>query len=251
MLRRLSKFEIVFLLAGLGGGTGSALLPFLARELRRGDTLPVPVAFLPFQVELDMNSQRRENATDAIGELEEMGGLVLALANEKLRRFESLPMHHVFQLRNTYVHSLVTSLVDMVETPSLLNVDLASLKAHLDDAGVSTLLHAEYHISEPERLVPQALGESLLDFQLTDAPSALLHLDGGSNFTLKTHDRIVRAARRHFGEPRRLLLGIRMHPEPREVVRMTAVVGGLRPRSIRDALAPPGTANPPAPRLIR
>jgi len=239
MVRRLSQFEIVFLLAGLGGGTGSALLPYLARELRRTDTLPVPVAFLPFQVELDTNSQRRANTADAIAELEELGGLLLALSNERLRRFDGLPMNHVFQLRNTYVHNLVTGLVDMVETPSLMNVDLASLKAHLADAGISTLLHAEHHISEPERLVQQALSESLLDFQMTDAPSALLHVDGGSNFTLRTHERIVRTVRQHFGEPRRLLLGIRIHPEPREVLRMTAVVGGLKPRAIRQAIAPP------------
>ncbi|HKV89747.1 MAG TPA: hypothetical protein VJQ43_00940 [Thermoplasmata archaeon] len=153
-----------------------------------------------------------------------------------------MPMNRVFQLRNTYVHNLVRSLVDMVEAPSLLNVDLASLKAHLADAGVSTLLHAEYHVSEPERLVQQALSESLLDFELTDVPSALLHVDGGSNVTLRTHDRIVRSVRRHFGEPRRLLLGLRIHPEPREVVRMTAIVGGLRSRAVRQALAPPSTS---------
>src|SRR5271170_4264622 len=52
ILRRLAPFEMVFLLAGLGGGTGSALLPFLARELRKTETLPVPVVFLPFQIEL-------------------------------------------------------------------------------------------------------------------------------------------------------------------------------------------------------
>ncbi|MCI4325920.1 MAG: hypothetical protein L3K00_08615 [Thermoplasmata archaeon] len=246
LVRRLSQFEIVFLLAGLGGGTGSALLPYIARELRRTDTMPVPVAFLPFQVELDTNSNRRENTTDAIGELEGMGGLLLALSNEKLRRFESLPLHHVFQLRNTYVHNLVTSLVDMVEAPSQLNVDLASLKSHLDDAGISTLLQAEYHISEPERLVQQALTESLLDFRLTGAPSALVHLDGGSNFTLRTLDRILRTVRQHLGEPSRLLLGTRMHPEPREIVRLTAVVGGLRPTVIRDAVAP-RSSNPREP----
>jgi cell division GTPase FtsZ len=200
--------------------------------------MPVPVAFLPFHVEVDTNSNRRGNATDALEELEAMGGLLLALSNEKLRRFESLPLHHVFQLRNTYVHNLVTSLVDMVEAPSQLNVDLASLKSHLDDAGISTLLQAEYHISEPERLVQQAISESLLDFRLTAAPSALVHLDGGSNFTLRTLDRIIRTVRHHLGEPRRLLLGTRMHPEPREVVRLTAVVGGLRPREIHDALTP-------------
>jgi cell division protein FtsZ len=239
MLRRLARFEIVFLLAGLGGGTGSALLPYLARELRKTDTLPVPVAFLPFQVELDTNSQRRSNSADAIGELEALGGLLLALSNERLRRFDSLAMHRVFQLRNAYVHRLVQSLVDMVEAPSLMNVDLASLKAHLAESGVSTLLQAEQHVSEPEHLVTQAISESLLEFELGAAASALLHVEGGSNFTLRAHDRIVRTVRSRFGEPRRLLLGIRVHPEPREMVRMTAIVGGLKPRTVRQALDAP------------
>jgi cell division protein FtsZ len=247
MLRRLSRFEIVFLLAGLGGGTGSALLPLLARELGKTDALPVPVAFLPFQVELETNSQRRSNSAEAIGELEELGGFVLALSNERLRRFDALAMHRVFQLRNAYVHRLVQSLVDMVEAPSLLNVDLATLKAHLAESGVSTLLHAEHHVSEPEHLVAQAISESLLDFEVSHADSALLHVEGGSNFTLRAHDRIVQTVRSRFGEPRRLLLGIRIHPEPREVVRMTAVVGGLKTRAIRAALAP-ALSQGPAPR---
>src|SRR5271170_5073555 len=89
LLRRLRPFEIVFLLAGLGGGTGSALLPFLSRELRQTHTLPIPVAFLPFQVELDTNSNRRENVDATVADLEGMGGFLLALSNEKLRRFDS------------------------------------------------------------------------------------------------------------------------------------------------------------------
>ena len=206
ILRRLAPFEIVFLLAGLGGGTGSALLPFLARELRNTETLPVPVVFLPFQVELDTNQGRRENVEATIAELEQMGGLLLALANEKLRRFESLPIHRVFHVRNAYLHSLVTSLVDMVENPSQLNVDLASLKNHLREAGLSTLVVGEYHVSEPERLVHQALSDSLLDYHLSDSASAIVHLDGGSNLTLRTLDRVLRAMRQRLGDPRRLRL---------------------------------------------
>jgi cell division protein FtsZ len=237
MLRRLAPFEIVFLLAGLGGGTGSALLPFLSRELRGTQTLPVPVVFLPFQVEIDTNPNRRENVEATIGELEEMGGLLLAIANEKLRRFERLPIHRVFQVRNAYLHSLVASLVDMVENPSQLNVDLASLKNHLRDAGLSTLIVGEHHISEPERLVQQALSESLLDYHLAERPSALVHLDGGSNLTLRTLDRVLRTMRGALGDTERLVFGTRMRPEPREVVHLTAVVGGLKPRSVRDAVA--------------
>jgi cell division protein FtsZ len=236
LLRRLRPFEIVFLLAGLGGGTGSALLPFLSRELRETETLPVPVAFLPFQVELDTNSSRRENVEATVADLEDMGGLLVALANEKLRRFESLPIHRVFQVRNAYVHSLVTSLVDMVENPSQISVDLASLKNHLRSSDLSTLVVGEYHFSEPERLVHEALSETLLDYRLSERPSVLVHLDGGSNLTLGTLDRVLQALRRRLGDPQRLVLGTRLRSEFREVVRLTAVVGGLRPRTVRDAL---------------
>jgi cell division protein FtsZ len=240
LLRRLRPLEIVFLLAGLGGGTGSALLPFLSRALRSTETLAVPVVFLPFQVEIDNNRTRRDNVEATVAELEEMGGLLVALANEKLRRFETLPIHRVFQVRNAYLHSLVSSLVDMVENPSQLNVDLASLKNHLRDAGLSTLLVGEYHISEPERLVQQALTDSLLDFHLSDRPSALVHLDGGSNMTLRTLDRVLRTISQRLNQPERLVFGTRVRPEPREVVHLTAVIGGLKTRSVHEALE--GTA---------
>ena len=236
LLRRLRPFEIVFLLAGLGGGTGSALLPFLSRALRSTETLAVPVVFLPFQLELDNNQTRRNNVEETVTELEKMGGLLVALANEKLRRFDSLPVHRVFHVRNAYIHSLVSSLVDMIENPSQLNVDLASLKNHLRDAGLSTLLVGEYHISEPERLVQQALTDSLLDFHLSERSSALVHLDGGSNLTLRTLDRVLRTMSARLNNPDRLVFGTRVRPEPREVVHLTAVIGGLRPRSVREAL---------------
>ncbi len=245
LVRRLSRYEIVFLLAGIGGGTGSALLPFLASQLRATDAMPIPVAFLPFHVELESNPDRRSNVAETLSELEELGGLLLVLANEKLRRFESLPLHRVFQVRNSYLHSLVSSLVDMVENPSQLNVDLASLKNHLRDSGLSTLLYSEHHVSEPDRLVQQAVQESLLDFDLAGAPSALVHIDGGSNFTLRTLDRVIQTLRRHLGEPRQLIFGTRVHPEPREVVRLTAVVGGLKPRSLTRGLGAASSTSEP------
>jgi len=238
LLRRLRPFEIVFLLAGLGGGTGSALLPFLARELRSTDALAIPVVFLPFQVELESNPNRRDNVAATLDELEKMDGLLLVIANEKLRRFERLPIHRVFEVRNAYLHSLVTSLVDMIENPSQLNVDLASLKNHLRESGLSTLIVGEYHVSEPERLVHQALSESLLDYHLADRSSALVHLEGGSNFTLRTLDHVIRTMRQALGNPDRLVFGTRIRPEPREVVHLTAVVGGLKPRAVREAVRP-------------
>jgi len=236
LLRRLGRFEVVFLLAGLGGGTGSALLPYLTAALQETDALAIPVVFLPFHIELETNPEREANVAETLDELEERGGLLLALANEKLRRFESLSLPRVFHLRNTFLHRLVTSLVDMVEHPSQLNVDLASLRTHLADAGLSTLLYSEHHVAEPEGLVAHALSDTLLDFELTGGASALVHLDGGSNLTLQTIHQILGTMRDRLGTPRRLILGTRYHPERRDVVRLTAIVGGLKPRTMRDAL---------------
>ena len=248
VVRRLAGFELVFLLAGLGGGTGSALLPFLARELRETSALPVPVVFLPFRLELEANPARRENVESSVAELEELGGLLLALANEKLRRFDSLPIHRVFRVRNAYLHGLVASLVDMIDHPSQLNVDLASLKNHLRQSGLSTLVIGEEHVTEPGRLVHQALADSLLDFHLPDHPSALVHLEGGTNLTLQTLDDVLREVRERFRDPERLVFGTRIRPEPSEVLRLTAVLGGLRPRTVREALRP---AHGPAPVAAR
>ncbi|EQD47648.1 cell division protein FtsZ [mine drainage metagenome] len=244
LVRRLRPFEIVFLLAGLGGGTGSALLPFLSRHLRATNTLPVPVVFLPFHVELETNAGRRENVEATVDELERSGGLVVAFANEKLRRFASLPIQRAFQVRNAYLHSMVSSLVDMIDHPSQISVDLSTLKSHLRASGLSTLIVGEYHIAEPERLVHQALSETLLDYHLSPKPSALVHLDGGSNMTLQTLDRVLTAVRQRLGDPRQLAFGTRVAPEPREVVRLTAVIGGLRSRTMRDALSRGRTSGP-------
>ncbi len=237
ILRRLSRFELVFLLAGLGGGTGSALLPFLVKELRKTEALPVPVVFLPFRVELEANPGRRQNVEETIAELEGLGGLLLVLANEKLRRFESLPVHRVFGVRNAYLHALIANLVDIVDHPSQLNVDLASVKSHLRQSGLSTLIIGEEHISEPARLVQRALSDSLLDFELPYRPSALVHLEGGTNLTLRVLDEVLHTVREHLGEPARLTFGARIRPEPCEVVRLTAVLGGLKPRTVHEAVA--------------
>ncbi len=238
LVRRLAGFELVFLFAGLGGGTGSALLPFLVRELRETPALPVPIVFLPFRLELESNPTRRDNVEGAVAELEELGGLLLALANEKLRKFDSLPIHRVFRVRNAYLHGLVASLVDMIDHPSQLNVDLASLKSHLRQSGLSTLVTAEEHVSEPQRLVRQALADSLLDFHLPEHPTALVHLEGGANLTLQMLDDVMVEVRERFHEPERLVFGTRIRSEPSEVLRLTAVLGGLRPRTVREAFRP-------------
>ena len=235
LVRALRDYEVVFLLAALGGGTGSALLPYLSRELRRTNAFPIPVAFLPFDVEVRSNPRRQKMVQETLDELEGLEGLLLVIANEKLRRFGGLPLHQALQVRNAYLYGLVHGLVDMVENPSQLNVDLATVKHHLSSAGLSTVIYGESHVTEPERLVPTAIRESLLDFELEQKTRALVHIEGGSNLTVNGFDRVMNSARLHLKQPDELLFGTRLLSEPRETVRLTGIVSGIR---ITSAPAP-------------
>ena len=144
-----------------------------------------------------------------------MGGLLLALSNEKLRRFESLPLHRVFQVRNAYVHALVTKprRHGRDTPPSSTSTSRAS-KGTSSGSGLSTLLCGEYHISEPERLVEQAMTEGLLDFtldrELLGAAPPGRGVEPDAPDPRPGRPNAAKAPR----QPRRFLLGTRIRPEP-------------------------------------
>ncbi len=237
LLARLRDFDIVFLMAGLGGGTGSALAPLCLSLTREVGALPISVVFLPFHAELATSARIRENTSKALSELQANGGALLAFANERLRKFDRLPIKQVFHYRNSYLRALVSGLVDMVRHPSEMNIDLAHVRRLLEGGGLSTLLFAEGHPSDPDGLVRQALREGLLDFEVKDrAGPAILFVEGGSDLTFGAYHRIVEAFRRELHDPAEITPGFRTHPERWDRVRLTAVVGGLEPRTLDKAL---------------
>lgn len=238
LIQRFRGFDLVFLLAGLGGGTGSALAPLCLSLAREAGTIPVTGVFLPFHVELSTSPRIRENTNRALRELQEGGGVLLVFANERLRKFDRLPIKQVFQYRNSYLRSLVSGLVNMVRHPSEMNVDLAHLRRLLSSGGLSTVLFAEGHPSDPEGVVHQAFQEGLLDFEVKErAGPTILFVEGGNDLTFGAYHRIVESFRKELHDPGELTPGFRTHPERWDRVRVTALVGGLQPRTLERALA--------------
>jgi cell division protein FtsZ len=238
LLARFRAFDLTFLLAGLGGGTGSALAPLCLSLAREAGTIPVTGVFLPFHVELSTSPRIRENTTRALRELQEGGGVLLVLANERLRKFDRLPIKQVFQYRNSYLRALISGLVNMVRHPSEMNVDLAHLRRMLSAGGLSTVLYAEGHPSDPEGVVHQAFREGLLDFQVKErAGPTILFVEGGNDLTFGAYHKIVDSFRRELRDPGELTPGFRTHPERWDRVRVTALVGGLEPKTLERALS--------------
>ncbi len=233
---RLRSYDLVFLVAGLGGGTGSALAPFCLALAQAEGAVPITSVFLPFHAELTGSRVLRENTVRALSELKRAGGLLLPFSNEKLRRYDRLPVRQVFQFRNAYLKALVSGLMDMLQHPSEVNVDLSHLHRHLSRGGLTTLLTGEGHPSDPGGLARQALHDGLLDFRLSEAGPALLFVEGGSELTLGAYHRVVEAFRTELKDPPDLIPGIRVHEERWDSVRVTLLLGGLPEESLAQAL---------------
>ena len=123
----LSDTDMVFIIAGMGGGTGTGCSPIIAKYARETDALVVGVAVLPFKEE---GIRRRNTALAGLRELKDKCHCVIELDNEKINEIKNgdYPMKKAFGVMSDLVAETVQSLAEVVTEPSTINVDFADLR---------------------------------------------------------------------------------------------------------------------------
>ena len=182
--KELEGANIVFIVAGLGGGTGTGSAPVVAEISRSMGALTIACLTMPFEIE----SLRRENAKKAIRALTGTCDSVVLIDNSKLRQAAgNLPLKAAFAVANSLIGAFIKSVTETITIPSLMNLDFADLKAVLEKGGVSSFGIGE---SEgPDRVqkaVLKAVSAPLLDIpDLGSAHGLLIHINGGQDLTLE------------------------------------------------------------------
>ncbi|CAG1002026.1 MAG: cell division protein FtsZ [Candidatus Methanoperedens sp.] len=182
--KELEGANIVFIVAGLGGGTGTGSAPVVAEISRSMGALTIACLTMPFEIE----SLRRENAKKAIRALTGTCDSVVLIDNSKLRQAAgNLPLKAAFAVANSLIGAFIKSVTETITIPSLMNLDFADLKAVLEKGGVSSFGIGE---SEgPDRVqkaVLKAVSAPLLDIpNLGSAHGLLIHINGGQDLTLE------------------------------------------------------------------
>ena len=121
--------NLVFLLAGLGGGTGTGAMPVVADLTRSLNALTIGCVTIPFTIEMS----RREKAREAINLLAQSCDSVVIIDNSKLREVAgNLPLKEALNVANALVGSFVKNLTDTITQPSLVNLDFADLRAVME-----------------------------------------------------------------------------------------------------------------------
>jgi cell division protein FtsZ len=242
----ISGADMVFLTAGLGGGTGTGAAPIIADIARHERALTVAVVTLPFTFE---GYQRRKAAEEGLEHLRDHVDALIVIPNDRLLQMADRQMSLIeaFRLADDVLRHGVQGISDLVTMTGLINLDFADVKAVMQNAGTALMAVGEGRGEGRAVLAARAaISSPLLDVSIDGARGVLLNVSGGPDLTLAEVTEAAEAIQGAVDPDASIYFGAVIHPRAQEEVRVTVIATGLRDVS-RSATAPPPRARVPAP----
>src|SRR5262249_27733731 len=219
---------MVFIAAGMGGGTGTGAASVIARVARESSILTVAVVTKPFQFE---GSRRMRVAEAGIGALRQHVDTLLIIPNQNLFRVatDRTTFAEAFVLADQVLYSGIACIVDLIVKEGLINLDLADVKAVLGGMGAAMMGTGE--ASGEQRAIvasEEAIVNPLLDdTSLKGAKSLLLSITGGRDLTLWEVDEAANRVRQEVDPDANIIVGATFDEALGEKVRVSIVASGM------------------------
>ncbi|MEM4359982.1 MAG: cell division protein FtsZ [Candidatus Bilamarchaeaceae archaeon] len=224
--REIGENELVFLCAGMGGGTGGGASPIVANIAKEQGAIVVAIVTYPFALE----RVRLKKAQESIKELAKECDTVVIIDNNRLSAYApNLPIDKAFALADSITTRAVKGISDTIAFPSLINVDYADVKTVMERGGISmiSLGEASGH-DRVEMVAKSTLEHPLLDVNYEDAKGCLLHLEGGPDLTLGDAIKVGELITESFSEEATVKLGARINEGLKGTIRATAIITGVK-----------------------
>jgi cell division protein FtsZ len=225
--REVQGSNIVFLCAGLGGGTGTGAIQVLAEELKRATgALVIGVVTLPFAVE----RYRYSMAKEALQNLQRICDTVVAIDNNRLTRVAgNLPLQQALGVANELVGEFIKGTIETITTASLINIDFADLTAIMEGRGLAAIgVGMADGMDRIEQATRMALDSQLLDIKdMSAAQGALIHVTGGDDITLEEVTRAGELITRSLTKEVRIVWGAKVDHDIKSKARVMIVLTGV------------------------
>ena len=238
VINELSEANIIFLIAGLGGGTGTGATAALAEELRKrfvGLSAPhliVGVVTLPFDVE----TARMVIAKKGLNRLKDTCDTVVVIDNNRLVKIAgNLPFREALGVANTTIGKFVKGITETITTASLINLDYADMRAIMEGSGLASIGIGEgTGEGRVEQAVERALNGRLLDIEdVTKARGLLIHVSGGEDLTLYEVNHAAEIIKRSLPPKAKVIWGARVDKEMQGSATVMAVITGVESAFLR------------------
>lgn len=219
--------DMLFITAGMGGGTGTGAAPIIAEVAKEMGILTVAVVTKPFAFE----GKRTKVAADGLEELSQHVDSLIVIPNEKLMEVlgEDVPFLEAFRAANDVLHNAVSGIAEIINCPGLVNVDFADVRTVMSEMGMAMMGSAE--ASGPERAriaAEQAVASPLLeDVNLANARGVLVNITASASFKMKEYYDVMNTIKAFTADDATVIVGNVMDENMGDKLRVTMVATGL------------------------
>ncbi len=226
--KELEGANMVFITAGMGGGTGSGAAPVVAKIAKEMGILTVGVVTKPFDFE---GKKRMENAEEALKRFTEEVDSIIVIPNQNLFRIadKNTTLPEAFIMADNVLYSGVRSITDLMMMPGLINLDFADIKSIMEDKGKAIMGTGEADGDDRARVAAEhALSNPLLDdCSMKGAKGVLINITGGSDITLMEIAEASNIIKEEVDDDANIIFGSSLDDTLEGKMRVSIVVTGI------------------------
>lgn len=217
--------DIVFVTAGMGGGTGTGASPVVAQAAKEEGAVVIAMVTSPFRVE----RARIIKSEEGIEVLKNVADTVIVLDYNKLLDYTpNLPIDQAFSVMDRLISETMKDISETITQPSLINFDYQDVKAIMKGGGLAVMLVGEAKGQDKAKeVVRAALSHPFFDVDIKGATGCLLHITGGPDMVLQEAEQIASSLTYELDTHANVIWGARVKKEYENKVRCIAIINGI------------------------
>ncbi|MGN0805785.1 MAG: cell division protein FtsZ, partial [Candidatus Coproplasma sp.] len=219
--------DLLFITAGMGGGTGTGAAPVIAKIARDMKILTVAVVTEPFAFE---GKKRMDNTIKGLDNLKKYVDTLIVIPNDKIRTVvdKNTPMKEALRVADEILKQGIKGLAELIVNPALINLDFADVKTILKDKGIAHLgigvAKGDNRIIEAVRL---AVNSPLLDTTIEGSKGVILNVVGGDDLTFAEVSDAAELVKSVVDASANIIFGARIDPNVKDEVEITVIATGF------------------------
>jgi cell division protein FtsZ len=232
--------DMVFVAAGMGGGTGPGAAPVVAQVAKECGALTIGVVTRPFTFE---GGRRSQSAEAGIAKMKEHAHTLISIPNDRLLQLadKKSSLQDAFRMADEVLHQGIQGISELITIPGLINLDFADVRAIMSEGGAALMAVGRGAGDERAKTAAeQAISSKLLDITIDGARGVLFNVTGGPNMTLFEVNQAAAIIRETAHPDVNMIFGAVIDPEMGDEIRVTVIATGFERAGVaRRALERP------------
>ncbi len=226
--------DMVFVTAGMGGGTGTGAAPIVAQVAKESGALTIGVVTRPFTFE---GRKRAKSAEEGINNLKEHADTLIVIPNDRLLQLTNkrVSLQDSFRMADEVLHQGIQGISELITIPGLINLDFADVRAIMSEGGAALMaVGIGSGEDRAKQAAEQAISSKLLDITIDGARGVLFNVTGGPNLTLFEVNQAAAIIRETTHPDVNMIFGAVIDPNMGDDIRITVIATGFERSGTRS-----------------